>query len=172
MEDYQFRIIEGDDHVVNFAHNGLIKIGTLRNNLYSSIYNSLRDNLNYGHLRLPHGFVGQFTSLSWQCWPREGIDCEILFLGSSVWYKGKIRMTADINISINENIGQGTHIIQESKNYSKVLIDFKELHSIKLVLSFASENPNFFLPEMPESPLDEIRKQMREQENRERENNL
>jgi hypothetical protein len=167
MENYKFRTIDGDDHVVLFTDEQLIKVGKLREQLRVSLYNPLRtkDKLNYGSLVLPYGFSGQFTSIRWQCWPQEGIDCEILFLGSSLWQKGKIRMTANIEISLNKNISQGT-IMQENR----FMINFDELHSIKLVLEFASENPNFFLPEMPESPLDEIRQQIREQENRKLEN--
>jgi hypothetical protein len=168
MDNYKFRTIDGDDHVVLFNDEQLIKVGKLREQLRVSMYNPLRnkDQLNYGSLRLPYGFSGQFTSIRCQCWPQEGIDCEILFLGSSLWQKGKIRMTANIEILLNENISKGTVI--KGNGFT---INFDELHSIKLILEFASENPNFFLPEMPESPLDEIRQQIRAQQNRELENN-
>jgi hypothetical protein len=164
MENYKFRTIDGDDHVVLFTDEQLIKVGKLREQLRVSLYNPLtnKDKLNYGSLGLPYGFSGQFSFIRWQCWPQEGIDCEILFLGSSLWQKGKIRMTANIEILLNENISNN-----RITTGSRFTINFDELHSIKLILEFASENPNFFLPEMPESPLDEIRQQIRDQENRE-----
>jgi hypothetical protein len=167
MENYKFRTIDGDDHVVLFTDEQLIKVGKLREQLRVSLYNPLtnKDKLNYGSLGLPYGFSGQFSFIRWQCWPQEGIDCEILFLGSSLWQKGKIRMTANIEILLNENISNN-----RITTGNRFTINFDELHSIKLILEFASENPNFFLPEMPESPLDEIRQQIRDQENRELKN--
>jgi hypothetical protein len=68
MENYKFRTIDGDDHVVLFTDEQLIKVGKLREQLRVSLYNPLRtkDKLNYGSLVLPYGFSGQFTSIRWQ----------------------------------------------------------------------------------------------------------
>ena len=91
------------------------------------------------------------------------MDCEVLFLGASSWNKGKLRVNAKIEIQEDKEVGQGYHITYE-KNNKRLKINFDEIAIIKVSIEFASENPNFFLPEMPESPLDEIRQQMRKEQ--------
>ena len=175
MDNYKFHKIDSDDHVILLSDDRAIKVGTLRQQLSSS-YRSLLSKLDYGYLSLSSSqeiFQGQITSIAWKAWPDEGIDCSILFLGSSDWNKGKLRVTASLEIERNELISKRRHITNERHGIvvnSKVNMD--QLVVIKITLEFASDNSNFFSPEIPVSPLDEIRQQIREQEKREQENNL
>ena len=134
--DDGFKVLQcNDEDVLSFAEH-TFKVGNFierwrkefqRREAYNEISNL--SSMSIGEMRIKSGEI---------CWksPINGIDCEVLKLGSTSWQKGKLRFQVGVEVFPNE---------REPEKKLKVKVSFE------------------FCPDVPEisqteSPLDDIRR--------------
>jgi hypothetical protein len=141
----QYQCIDGDDHVILLDESKTFKIGKFRAEIQEQFRAIAIKLLNYGRQSisvLQYGNVdlidGQFHRFNWSCSPREGINCEILLLGTSAWQRGKLKITANVTFFSAVEQLQFSEVSQE-KNIS---VPESDLFEIQVILEFRSEKRN------------------------------
>lgn len=103
----RFELVEcNDDDVLSFGEE-TFKVGKLRKAI-SKFFNcdigeNLNDNLSYEGVRINKKIIMTNNDRSeYQRWFSNGIDCEILNLGSKSWKKGKVGIKINVEFYIEE----------------------------------------------------------------------
>jgi KGK domain len=144
----KFELLECNDEDVISFDNLLSKFSDFKNEINHILLNKIQSFF-HNNDDCKNGIIERFKELSstsiGDCnitlnlsSPRDGEPCEILRLGSHQWQKGKLRFNAFIEIPITKN---------QQRNHS----------NIEFTLEFA--------PDIPESPLDDLRQIINNQNN-------
>jgi hypothetical protein len=160
-----WKAIEGDDHVLFFDGDNILKLGKYKQELKDEYQKYIKSKLACGKHPIPNYkydssgvFDGQLTSLNWSSYP---IECDLLLLGREEWEKGKLKAKIKIEFSsiledlkdttIDDNI-----LISENLKYS-------DLYSIEITVEFLSNHSSSDCEPVNakvDSALDEIRQKM------------
>ncbi|MEG4119649.1 MULTISPECIES: KGK domain-containing protein [unclassified Microcoleus] len=139
MQEHIFLENYGNDDVFSFESK-IFKVGRLREVMRSSVVpqleSALQELCKTPGLQINTSKYNPQSRSSWQQqWFRDGIDCEALKIGAKGWQKGKVRIRVTIEFCPDEPEFEETPENNESET-SK-----------------------------PESPLDDLRRQLLPQEN-------
>ncbi|MGI2902910.1 KGK domain-containing protein [Tolypothrix sp. VBCCA 56010] len=150
-----FKPLECNDDVLSFEdNNNLFQVGKFKlkiendirkkfDFLYETRKNNYQEDYIIDYLRevFIQGLKINDAYMNLECiFPKEGINCERLILGSKNWQNGKLRIRAYIESSYDENEGE-------------------ENLNVKINLEFSPDEPEIT---EPESPLDDIRRMIKE----------
>jgi hypothetical protein len=156
-------IIEDDNSLLMFENEQIMLVKNFKAWVLGEIKQSIVDiscgmmfNDNY------HA-VGQIDKLKWIHYPRDGRDCNLLILGEKEWISGKIVTYGECTFSsvlenISKQMGGGSDLLSELKTIG--INDFSETYQINVTLEFIPESVDSETLTEPESPLDEIRRDM------------
>ena len=108
--EYKFKLIEcNDNDVFSFPGDVTLKVGKFRQEVHKAFGQSvgakftdelISQNINIDPYKLhPDGYWETVKA-----WFNEGIDCEVLNLGSETWKKGKVKVKVSIEFFIEEDI--------------------------------------------------------------------
>ncbi|MEG3929792.1 KGK domain-containing protein [Microcoleus sp. T3_B1] len=139
MQEHIFLKNYGNDDVFSFESK-IFKVGRLREVMSSAVSNQLESALQElcktpGLQINTHKYNPQSRTSWQQQWFRDGIDCEALKIGGKGWQKGKVRIRVTIEFCPDEPE------VEETPESNQLEIS------------------------PPESPLDDLRRQLLNQEN-------
>ncbi|MEG4203847.1 KGK domain-containing protein [Microcoleus sp. Pol7_A1] len=131
----------GNDDALSFG-NAMLKIETLKKTVNkvlpeNGLGETLNRSLSQQNLNIDVGLTTDQTRYLYEKWFGEGIDCEILRVGANGWKKGKIKLKLNVTIEFCPDEPD----VEETPENNE------------------SETSK------PESPLDDLRRQLLNQEN-------
>jgi KGK domain len=158
-------IIEGDDHVLSFDGDTILKIAKYRQELKDEYQKYINSKLACGEQSISNykydksgRLNGQLTCLDWSSYP---IECDLLLLGREEWEKGKMKIK--IAVKFSEVVKE----LQDIAIGDSVLIarnlKYSDLYAIEVSLEFLSDNIAIDCKPAKnevDSALDDIRKKM------------
>lgn len=165
-----WRIIEGDDHVLSFDGDTILKLAKYRQELkdeYQKYINSKLacgnqsiSNYKYDRTRILNG---QLTCLDWSSYPTK---CDLLLLGREEWEKGKLKVK--IAVKFSEVVEELQDIAIDDSVLISRNLKYSDLYAIEVSLEFLSYNITINCKQAKnevDSALDDIRKKMIESNN-------
>ena len=117
-----------DDHVISFSEVANFKVGYIKKILKKSLDNwmgeKIKEKFEREGLLIPKDvFYPKDVHEPLARWFKDGIDCEILNLGSQQWKKGKFRVKLDIELCVES---QEIEEISNNNNSESSLDDLRQ----------------------------------------------
>ena len=142
-----------------------------REKIQADFLNYIGKYTSHGRLRTDmqdsSSLFGQINKIEWVHYPSEGKDCKLLIVGEKDWRTGKVKTYGECTFSsVLEKLPKKT---PERPDYDGEFLrelqkqgfeHLNETRQIKITLEFIPEESP--LEQEPESPLEEIRQMLRE----------
>jgi hypothetical protein len=161
-------IIEDDNSVLMFENEKVILVKKFKQKIRADFLKYIRNFNSQGRLRTDisnsSSTFGQINKIEWFHYPSEGKDCKLLIRGEKDWRTGKVKTYGECTFSgVLEKLPQGGYeheeeFLQELQKQGFEHLD--ETRQIKITLEFIPEESK--IEQEPESPLEEIRQMLRE----------
>jgi hypothetical protein len=164
-------IVEDDNSLLMFENEQIMLVKNFKGNVLRDIIQYREHFTSYGRMKTNNNdyscIFGQIDKLEWIHYPRDGRDCKLLILGDKEWISGKVVTYGECTFSpILEKLSKSVNV---PKNEYSILLkelkalginDFSETYQINVTLEFIPESVDSETLTEPESPLDEIRRDM------------
>jgi hypothetical protein len=158
-----WKTIEGDDHVLSFNGDTLLKLDKYKQELKDEYQKYITSKLFCGKHPISNYkynassiFHGQLTCLHWSSYPTE---CKLLLLGKEEWDAGKLK--AKIKVEFFAAVEELKDVIIDNNILISKNIKYSDLYSIEIIIEFSSDN-NEPATKTIDSALDDIRQRMTE----------
>ncbi|TRV11001.1 MAG: KGK domain protein [Microcystis wesenbergii Mw_MB_S_20031200_S109] len=162
-------IIEDDNSVLMFEDEEVILVRKFREKIQADFLHYICGYTYSGRLTGDRSSLfGQINKIEWVHYPSEGKDCKLLIRGEKEWRTGKVKTYGECTFSSVLEKLSNPYIPRHSSEYDILLReirnqgfnDFNETRQIKITLEFIPEEST--IEQEPESPLEEIRQMLRE----------